>query len=120
MSTSRKIPELSAIPFTGARSITEYSKAGRALCRDLGMEFEFAADEVYGALCASQKGHPALFGVDVKLRARRVRNRLRRASELQKAAGVEVVKFHTQFRREFIDLLQPPKRRPKFDFNDDE
>jgi hypothetical protein len=117
MSMKRKIPELSSIPFTGSKSITAYSKAGRELSRDLGMEFEFAADEVYGALVASQKGHPALFGVDVKLRARRVAQRLKRASELQKASGVELVKFHVQFRREFIDILQPEKKKPKFDFD---
>lgn len=118
MSAKRKIPELSEIEFTGSKSITAYSKVGRELARDFGMELEFAADEVYGALVASQKGHPALFGVDVKLRARRVARRLKRASELQKASGVELVKFHSQFRREFLDLLQPEKKRPRFDFDD--
>jgi hypothetical protein len=120
VSAKTRIPELSNIPFTGARSITAYSQAGRGICRDLAMEFDMGADEVYGALVASQKGHPGLFGVDVKIRARRVRNRLRRASEHAKAAGVEVVKFHAQFRQEFADVLNPPKtRKPKFDFKDE-
>lgn len=117
--SGRKIPELSAIEFTGAGSITEYSKQGRALCRDLGMEFEFAADEVYAVLVASQKGHPALFGVDVRIRARRVAHRLKRASEHARAAGAEVVRFHSQFRLEFADVLNPPKTKKTFDFKDD-
>lgn len=117
---TRRIPELANIPFTGAKSITRYSQASRAICRDLSMEFEMAADEVYGALVASQKGHPALFGVDVKLRARRVRNRLRRAAEYAAGAAVEAVKFHAQFRREFADVLNPPKQpKSKFDFKDE-
>ncbi|GGQ02350.1 hypothetical protein BKA00_004307 [Actinomadura coerulea] len=119
MSGNKRIPELSNIEFTGAKSITAYSQASRSICRDLSMEFEMAADEVYGALVASQKGHPALFGVDVKMRARRVRNRLRRASEHAKGAAVEAVKFHNQFRTEFADILNPPKRKPKFDFKDE-
>lgn len=119
MSTGRRVAELGNVEFTGAKSITEYSKISRGICRDLAMEFEMAADEVYGALIASQKGHPALMGVDVKLRARRVRNRLRRASEAAKGAAVEVVKFHTQFRTEFADALNPPKAKPKFNFKDE-
>ncbi|MGI8333517.1 hypothetical protein ACRYCC_26490 [Actinomadura scrupuli] len=120
MSTRKRIPELAAIPFTGAKSITQYSKEGRNICRELAWEFEMAAEEVYGALVASQKGHPLLLGVDVKWRARRVRSRLLRAAEQAQGAGVELVKFHAQFRREFADILNPPsKKKPAFDFNDD-
>ncbi|WP_285696025.1 hypothetical protein [Actinomadura sp. NBRC 104412] len=120
MSARKRIPELSNIPFTGAKSITQYSQASRGICRDLATEFDMAADEVYGALIASQKGNPLLLGVDVKLRARRVRNRLRRASEHAKGAAVESVKFHSQFRKEFADVLNPPKpKKPKFDFKDE-
>jgi hypothetical protein len=118
---NRSIPELAAIPFVGAKSVTAYSKAGREICRDLSWEFEMAADEVYAALVASQKGHVLLMGVDVKWRARRVKNRLLRASESAAAAGVELVAFHAQFRREFADVLAPArdKKRPKFDFEDE-
>lgn len=121
MSTrNSRIPELGAIPFTGARSITEYSKVGRALCRELSWEFELGAEEVYGALVATQKGHALLLGVDVRWRARRVRNRLLRASSAVADAGVELVKFHAQFRQEFADVLSPPKQRKlKFDFEDE-
>jgi tRNA A37 threonylcarbamoyladenosine modification protein TsaB len=115
-----RIPELANIPFTGAKSITAYSQEARSLCRDLAIELDMGADEVYGALVASQKGHPALFGLDVRVRARRVRNRLKRASEHAQAAAVEAVKFHAQFRREFADILRPEKKKkPEFDFEDD-
>jgi hypothetical protein len=121
VSTRRRIPELSAIEFTGSRAITAYSKEGRDLCREMSWEFEMGADEVEGALRASQKGHPLLMGVDVKWRARRVANRLRRAADFQVAAGVELVKFRVQFRTEFADVLMPPKKKPskKFDFEDE-
>lgn len=114
-----RIPELANIPFTGSKSITEYSQAGRKICRELTIEFDMAADEVYGALVASQKGNPLLLGVDVRLRARRVKKRLQRASEHTKAAGAEMVRFHAQFRKEFADVLNPPKAKPKFDFKED-
>lgn len=121
MGTRTRIPELSAIEWTGSKAITAYSKEARDICRELSWEFEMGADELYGALVASQKGHPLLFNVDVKWRARRVTNRLRRAADLAAATGTEVVKLRLQFRQEFADVLAPPKKKPakKFDFEDD-
>lgn len=119
----KRIDELANIDFTGAKSVATYSKAARNICRDLCRELEFSADEIEGALVASMKGHPLLAIVgapDVRLRARRVARRLRRASELAQGAAVEAVKFNSQFRREFADILNPPKSRSKtFDFKDD-
>ncbi|MFB4300661.1 hypothetical protein [Actinomadura sp. NTSP31] len=115
-----RIPELANIPFTGSKSITEYSQAGRSICRDLTIEFELASEEVYAALVGSQKGNPLLFGVDVRLRARRVKKRLQRAGEHTKAAGAEMVRFHAQFRKEFADVLNPPRKPTRiFDFKED-
>jgi hypothetical protein len=119
-----RIPELSSIPFTGPRSLTDYARTGRALARDLGEEFNLGADELYQVLIRSFKGHPVLsvFGApDVKMRARRVVKRLKRAAELQRAAGVELVAFHSQFRREFVDVLpaaKPEKRPQTFNWED--
>jgi hypothetical protein len=119
-----RIPELSNIPWEGPRSITDYAKAGRSLARDLGEEFQLGSDELYAVLIRSFKGHPVLsvFGApDVKLRARRVVKRLKRAAELQRAAGVELVAFHAQFRKEFVDVLpaaKPEKRGKTFDWSD--
>lgn len=118
-----RIPELSNIPWQGPRAITDYAKVGRALARDLGEEFNLGADELYAVLIRSFKGHPVLsvFGApDVKMRARRVVKRLKRAAELQKGAGIELVKFHAQFRKEFVEVLPQakPEKRSTFDWND--
>ncbi|MEU8035728.1 hypothetical protein [Streptosporangium sp. NPDC049078] len=127
MSTDRpgrsRIPELSNIPWEGPRAITDYAKVGRALARDLGEEFNLGADELYAVLIRSFKGNPvlALLGApDVRLRARRVVRRLQRAAELQKGAGVELVKFHAQFRKEFVDVLPQakPEKRSEFRWDD--
>lgn len=120
-----RIPELSNIPWAGPRAITDYARTGRDLCRDLGNEFDTGSDELYAVLVRSFKGHPmlALLGApDVRLRARRVVKRLKRAAELQKGAGVELVKFHAQFRKEFVDVLpaaKPEKRTSSFNWEDD-
>lgn len=119
-----RIPELASIPWAGPRSITDYARTGRALCRDLGEELNLGADELYAVLVRSYKGNPllALLGApDVRLRARRVVRRLKRAAELQRGAGIELVKFHAQFRREFIDVLpqaKPEKRTVQFNWDD--
>src|SRR5690242_21197334 len=61
------------------------------------------SSDVCSSDLGSQKGNPLLFGVDVRLRARRVKKRLQRAGEHTKAAGAEMVRFHAQFRKEFAD-----------------
>ncbi|MBG0819866.1 hypothetical protein HS048_03780 [Planomonospora sp. ID91781] len=120
-----RIPELSAIPWEGPIAITQYAKVGRDLARDLGEEFALGSDELYEVLIRSFKGHPVLsvFGApDVRARARRVVKRLKRAAELERAAGVELVKFHAQFRKEFVEVLpqaKPEKRRSAFDWSND-
>lgn len=115
----RRIDGLSAIEFDGAKDITIYARNGREICRDLAMEFEAAAEQVIGVL-SRQQGHPLLFGLDVRLRARRVGNRLRRAAECAQGAGVEVVKFRSEFRYQFANVINPPKNPArKFDWNDD-
>ncbi|MFI7618025.1 hypothetical protein ACIBP6_43080 [Nonomuraea terrae] len=117
-----RIPELSGIPWEGPVAVTQYARVGRDLCRDLGEEFNIGSDELYAVLIRSFKGHPilAVLGApDVRMRARRVVKRLKRAAELQKGAGVELVKFHAQFRKEFVDVLpqaKPEKRKSTFDW----
>lgn len=119
-----RIPELSAIPWEGPKAITQYARVGRDLCRDLNQELELGADELYAVLVRSFKGHPLLAIVgapDVRLRAKRVVKRLKRAAELQKGAGVELVKFHAQFRKEFADVLpqaKPEKRKTGWKWED--
>ncbi|GAA4952787.1 hypothetical protein HD597_009659 [Nonomuraea thailandensis] len=120
-----RVPELAMIPWSGPRSITDYARVGRGLCRELGEEFAMGSDELYAVLIRSFKGHPLLAMVgapDVRRRARRVVKRLKRAAELQRGAGVELVKFHAQFRKEFVDILpqaNPEKRKSAFNWEDD-
>jgi hypothetical protein len=116
----QRIPELSGIEFTGHAAITEYSKTLRALMRDLAYELDFAAEEIQAVL-SRQRGHPLLFGIDVRLRARKVAKRLRRASELCAGAAVEAVKFYQEFRKQFAEVINPQRAKPRqaFDFNDD-
>ena len=122
MATGRKrIPELEAIEFTGAKSIAAYSRSLRDLCRDIANECEFSGEEVIAVL-SRQKGHPLLAGIDVRIRARRVAKRLFRVSQLQNGAAIESVKFNQEFKLQFADVINPkPDKAParRFDFDDD-
>ena len=120
MAKRNRIPELSGIEFTGHKSVVDYSKALREVERDLAHEADFAAEEIQAVL-SSQRGHPLLMGVDVRLRARKVAKRLHRVAELHAGAAVEAVKFYAEFRRQFAEVINPPKRTPgkAFDFEDD-
>ena len=122
MATGRKrIPELEAIEFTGSKSIADYSRAARDLSRDMSNEVEFAAESLVAVL-SRQKGHPLLGGIDVKMRARRVARRLWRMSQLYNGAAVEAVKFNTEFKLQFADVMKPKSKVPakRFDFDDDD
>jgi hypothetical protein len=114
----KRIPELEVIEFKGAKAIADYSSQSRAIGRDLCFEFGAASQEVRAVLSA-QKGHPLLFGADARIKARRVARRLDRMAELAQGLAVEAVKFNTEFRIQFAEVLNPTKRAPKkFDFND--
>jgi hypothetical protein len=114
-----RIPELEVIEFKGAKAIADYSRMLRALGRDLAAECEASAEEVKAVL-SRQAGHPLLFGVDVRVRARKVARRLKRAAELGQGVAIEAVKFNQEFRLQFADVIEPKRRRrPEFDFNDD-
>jgi hypothetical protein len=117
----RRIDALSQIELDGAKGVTLYARTARELLRDFTRELEFAADEFEGNLReAARGGHPLLFGIDVKWKARRCAMRLRRAADATQGAAAEVVRFRAQFRREFADVINPPKKkRSKFDFDDE-
>jgi hypothetical protein len=114
-----RIPELEVIEFKGATSVAEYSRRLRSLGRDLAAEVSSAAEELEAVL-SRQKGHPLLFGVDVRRRARRVARYLARAAELSAGVATEAVRFHYEFRVQFAEVLSPPRdRKPDFDFTDE-
>lgn len=117
--TERRIETLSGIEFRGAKDITVYSRSAREVCRDLSMELEAAAEQVLSVL-SRQHGHPLLFGIDVRLRARKVSKRLRIASELVHGAGVECVKFSSEFRYQFANAIKPSRALARtFNWEDD-
>lgn len=120
---SKRVDELAGMQFTGAKSVAEYSKVSRKLCRDLALEFYFSADELEAVLIGSMKGNAllALVGApDVRIRARRIGKRLARMGELLVGAAAEASKLNAQFRREFADVINPPKpAKSKFNFKDD-
>jgi hypothetical protein len=113
-----RIPELEVIEFKGASSIAAYSRMLRALGRDLAAELEASSEEIRAVL-AAQAGHPLLFGADVKIRARRVARRLQRAGELAQGVAIEAVRFNSEFRIQFAEVITPKPKRDKFDFTDD-
>jgi hypothetical protein len=114
----RSIPELETIEFTGAQSVAAYSRALRALARDLAVETAQAAEEIEVVLHRTGSGHPLLLGLDTRIRARRVASRLRRAAECANGLAIEAVKFNTEFRTQFADAIEPRRRKPAktFDF----
>lgn len=115
-----RIPELSGIEFTGRRSVEDYAKALRDLFRDLNAEIEFGGQELYEVL-KRQDGHVLLFGIDVKIRAYRVRKRLDRLAQIAGGGAVEAVAFYAEFKRQFIEALHEEKQAKKqvrFDFED--
>jgi hypothetical protein len=120
MGSRTRVDELSKIELVSARAVAEYAKVCRELLRDFTRELEFAADEFEATMrAADRSGHPLLVGLDVRWRARRVAGRLRRAADCTAGAAAEVVRFHTQFRREFAPALSPDKKKErKFDFGD--
>lgn len=109
-SARSRIPELSGIEFTGHESVREYAGTLRALCRDLAFELEYASGELYAVL-SRQEGHPLLFGLDVRLRARRVSMRLDRLSRLMGGGCVESVAFYREFRKQFADVIRDKKSK---------
>lgn len=112
MSTRKRIPELQSIEFKGSKSVADYSKKSRDLMRDLAWEFHESSEEIKAVL-SRQKGHPLLFGLDVRIRAKRVASRLKRASEGSVGVAAELVKFNAEYKRQFVEPAQEAKRRQR-------
>lgn len=105
-----RIPELSGIEIHGSADIAAYAQALRGLGHDMAWEIENAADEVEARL-RTLRGHPLLLGIDVRIRARYVANRLRRAQECAHGVAVEAVKFNAEYRKQFVEAAEPPKKK---------
>ncbi|MFI6886725.1 hypothetical protein [Streptosporangium canum] len=112
--------ELSDIEITGTDALRKYVDAARAVAREVAGELEWGAEEISAVLIDTAKGNPLLMGMDVKIRARRIAKRARRAAELQRASAVEMTKLWTDYKIQFAPLFGQKKRRlPKKKVNSD-
>lgn len=104
----RRIDELAKVEFVGSLTIAtyDYGQAMHALGHLLRIELDMAAVESEAAM-ASLKGHPLLLGLDVRVKARRVSKRLRRAQDLAWGLAEEGRRFHRDYLKNFVD----PARR---------
>jgi hypothetical protein len=100
---SRRISELAEVEFEGSlgEAFAEYSRRAQKLARALSFELEMAETDAQAAM-SRLSGHPLLFGIDAKVRARRVAKRLRRARELADGTATEASQFIRTYRRWFL------------------
>jgi hypothetical protein len=88
--------------FHGTEDIAAYRDSAAEITHTVAWEFHEAASEVQALLATRLQGHPLLFGLDVKRRAKKVADRLRRAGEATTGAGAEVHKFWETYERLFL------------------
>ena len=98
----RKFSELAKVEFVGSldESFGRYSQVGAHLARQWAFELEMAAGDSQAAM-ESLRGHPLLFGLDARVKARRVAKRLKRANELASGIATEFERFHRSYKRNF-------------------
>lgn len=103
MTHDRGISELAAVTFTGSLSeaFKDYSEELYALARHWQFELDMAASDAQAAM-EQLRGHPLLFGVDTRLKARRVARRLKRAQNLAHGLAEEAKRFNTSYRHHFL------------------
>ncbi|MFI7028388.1 hypothetical protein ACIBK1_06735 [Microbispora rosea] len=97
------ITELSTIEFTGSlgEAFHAYGKQLTALGERWGVELEIAAVDAEAAM-STMKGRALLFGLDSKVRARRVAKRLKRARDLAAALAERGEDFPRSYRKHFL------------------
>lgn len=111
----RRVEELDS-PLNTMQELERYCKKARDLCRDIYMDFSFAADELQQNLATLPTSNLRFSAGPVgaansKLRARKVARQLRKAAEAQKYAGVQVVRTWREFTRAFAPEIEA-RRRP--------
>lgn len=106
---AKRIPELSMIELKSTSGLADYLSACRTLARDFAHELDSGGHELHATL-GRMHGHPLAFGIDVKLKSRKVRRRIHRARDLVLGSGIECVKAWSTFQQEFGPVLDPPKQ----------
>lgn len=119
MAKARSIPQLNTIELNSASALKTYSSEARDIAREFAYELDWAAQELEAVLVRNGEGNPWLMGLDVRWRARRVANRARRAAELARGSGTEMVKLWQDFMIQFAPALEQNEkaRKPSFDFD---
>ncbi|MFC5744857.1 hypothetical protein [Actinomadura rugatobispora] len=100
----QRMNEIGEIAFRGrvGQNVADYARANQRFAHDMAQELVNGAEAAARAM-RKLDGHPGLFGVDVRLRARRVARKLRKAEKLALGVSAEVVRFNQQYRREFLE-----------------
>jgi hypothetical protein len=126
MAKARRIDELDS-PLHTATELEAYLKRVQDLYKDLYMELSWGAEVLQKNLStipvADSKHQGGVRGSTVsKIRARKVANHLKRASEASKYAGGEAVKTWREFTRSFAPeieaIRQKRQTRPSFRVNE--
>lgn len=99
---AKRIRELAKIEFKGrlGEAFAEYSREGERLGRKFAFELEIAASDSRAAM-ETLRGHPLLFGLDARIKARRVAKRLARAQELAAGMASEIDRFSRSYNKHF-------------------
>lgn len=107
-----RIDQLGDIEFRGqvGKQVAKYAQATQRIGHDLAYTLDNDADRARKAMVKLRR-HPLLGGVDVRLRARWVARRLKRARELAKGISAEAVKYQMEYRKQFLSVDSGTKHR---------
>jgi hypothetical protein len=105
--------------FMRASDVRDYCQNGRTLIRPLANELRISAEELNAAL-REARGHPALLGVDTKLKARLVARHLVNAAEGVEMACGELIRTFLSLEKHFLapaNATATMTRRRQFDLH---
>lgn len=102
-----EIRELAEIPFQGSlqTQFEAYASALYAISRAWSHELAMAAADAEAAM-TELHGNPLLFGLDAKIKARRVAKRIKRAQALADGLTEESRKFYRAYMRHFVEAAR--------------
>lgn len=104
---SLKTP-LSDIEFEKASDVIKYGELMRKLGRVQQHELHDAADELQAVLAASTGN--VFERAAARRKAKKVANHLRKAADACREIAIEGVRIQRGFRREYAELIDPPKK----------
>lgn len=105
--TPAKSP-LANIEFQSASDIIKYAELLKKISRTQQLELHTAADELQAVLVNSTGS--VFDRVAARRKARKIAAHLRRAADDSRGMAIEAVKLQRGFRREYAELIDPPKK----------